>query len=344
MREIDYIIVGFGLSGLNFTKKLIDENKTFVVFDNQSEDASRVAGGIFNPVILKRFNLAWNADVQLTYAKHVYQSIEDLLGVKFLYSKPIYRRFNSTEEQNDWFTASDQPQLSRFLNTKLKKSIPNIESEFSFGKVNEAGYLDTVLLIESFKNYLLEQGNYIEEAFDYDELNSTKNSYKDFTFNNIVFCEGNGLSLNRFFNDLPLVGNKGEYVTIKCEGLDLDEMLKFSLFLIPLGDDLYKVGATYNRQFKDREPSASAKKQILAKLDKVLKLPYEVVHQEAGIRPTTKDRRALIGRHSEIKNFYVNNGYGSRGIIMAPSAAKWLYDFIEHQKPLPEEVNIDRFK
>ncbi|HIB38419.1 FAD-binding oxidoreductase [Mesonia sp.] len=343
MKKVDYIIVGFGLSGLHFAKKLIDENKSFVVFDDNSENASLVAGGIFNPVILKRFNLAWNADLLLTHAKEVYESLERLLGVKFLHSKPIYRRFNSVEEQNDWFSASDQSQLSKFLNTDLKKSIPYIQSEFSFGEVNKTGYLDTVLLIKSFKNYLQQQGNFIEEAFNYNELNSAKNSYKDFTFNKIVFCEGNGLSLNPFFNDLPLVGNKGEYVTIKCEGLNLEEMLKFSLFLIPLGNDLYKVGATYNRQFKDREPSTSAKKQILIKLDKVLELPYEVVHQEAGIRPTTKDRRALIGRHSEIKNFYVNNGYGSRGILLAPSAAKWLFNFIEYQQELPKEIDIARF-
>ena len=39
--------------------------------------------------------------------------------------------------------------------------------------MNETGYLDTVLLIESFKNYLLELGNYIEEAFDYKDWDTS---------------------------------------------------------------------------------------------------------------------------------------------------------------------------
>ncbi|MBW2962390.1 NAD(P)/FAD-dependent oxidoreductase [Mesonia aestuariivivens] len=341
--NVDYIIVGFGLAGLNFAEKLRQEKKSFVVFDNESEDASLVAGGIFNPVILKRFTLAWNADEQLSYAKQNYENIENFLEETFLTSKKILRRFNSAEEQNNWFTAGDKNRLAPFLNSKLIPKVNGMSSEFSFGQVDQTGLINTNKLISSYKSFLKKNLQLIEEAFNYESLDIQENSYRDLKFNHIVFAEGYGLRNNPFFNHLPLVGNKGEYITIKCEGLNLEEMIKFSLFILPLGENFYKVGATYEINFEDRLPTEKAKQLIKDKLDAVLKLPYTVVKQESGVRPTTKDRRPFIGRHHQYANIYINNGYGSRGIIISPSAAHWLYNFIENNEDLPAEVNVDRF-
>ena len=343
MKKVDYLIIGFGFAGLSLAERLRLEDKSFAVFDDNSEDASLVAGGIYNPVILKRFNLAWKADEQLDFAIGIYERIEELLKIQFINANSIYRRFNSIEEQNDWFSASDQPKLSEYLDDQLHSSFEHINSEFLFGKVNKTGFLNTKLLIQTYKKYLVDRGLFIQEKFDYTNVDKGKFTYKNYEFKHIVFCEGNGLIQNPYFNYLPLIGNKGEYITIKCSGLQLKNMIKFSLFIIPLGDDLYKVGATYDRNFSDRSTTTRAKDEIVNKLQKIIELPFEVVDQEAGIRPTTKDRRPILGRHPEYDNFYVNNGYGSRGIITAPSAAKWLYNFIEEKEPLPSEVNIARF-
>jgi glycine/D-amino acid oxidase-like deaminating enzyme len=344
--QVDYIIVGFGLAGICVAEKLRKEHKSFVVLDRGTNSASKVAGGIYNPTILKRFTLAWEADLQLSIAKKFYGEIERFLDIQLLYPKPILRRFNSFEEQNNWFTASDKEALSPFLNTNLVKNVFSINSNFSFGKVNQTGFLDTMKLISVYKKYLIQKDCFVKDEFDYDLLDVSADnsvSYKNLKSRHIVFCEGHGLSKNPFFSYLPITGNKGEYLTIKCENLKLNEMIKFTLFILPLGNDLYKVGATYNRDFEDILPTNKAKGEIKTKLDKILEQPYEIVKQDAGIRPTTKDRRPLLGRHPEFLNMYVNNGFGSRGVIIAPSAAGWLYDFIEKGKPLPNEVNASRF-
>ena len=344
--NVDYIIVGFGLSGLCLAEKLRREHKTFVVYDNQSQDASLVAGGIFNPVILKRFTLAWNAQEQAPLAKDFYTELEQYLGVKLVKALPILRRFNSLEEQNNWFDAADKTFLEDYLNTSLIKEVEGVNSSYSFGKVVGTGILDTNRLVAAYKEKLLNENLLVEKSFDYDELSmdSSKVNYKEITAKQIVFCEGFGLKQNPYFDHLQLVGNKGEYITIKCDGLELkDSMLKFSLFVIPLGDQLFKVGATYNRDFQDRYATSEAKEEIVSKLEKVLSVPFEVVKQEAGVRPTTKDRRPLLGQHPTYKNIYVNNGFGSRGIIMAPSAANWMFNFIEKGIELPKEVDIKRF-
>jgi len=54
--KVDYIIVGLGLAGLAFAEELIQANKSFIVFEDDSQTSSLVAGGVYNPVILKRFS------------------------------------------------------------------------------------------------------------------------------------------------------------------------------------------------------------------------------------------------------------------------------------------------
>ncbi|NNE77833.1 MAG: FAD-dependent oxidoreductase, partial [Pricia sp.] len=58
---LDYLVVGLGLAGIAFCEQLEKGNKTFKVISDTSQTASLVAGGLYNPVILKRFTLAWRA-------------------------------------------------------------------------------------------------------------------------------------------------------------------------------------------------------------------------------------------------------------------------------------------
>ncbi|HBS52678.1 MAG TPA: FAD-dependent oxidoreductase, partial [Flavobacterium sp.] len=53
---IDYLIVGCGLAGISFAEEALKHNKTILVLDNDSQSSSKIAGGLYNPVILKRFS------------------------------------------------------------------------------------------------------------------------------------------------------------------------------------------------------------------------------------------------------------------------------------------------
>ena len=44
--KVDYIIVGLGLAGLAFVEELIQANKSFIVFEDDSQTSSLVAGGV----------------------------------------------------------------------------------------------------------------------------------------------------------------------------------------------------------------------------------------------------------------------------------------------------------
>ena len=343
---VDYIIVGSGLAGIAFCEQLKKYDKTFVVFDDNSQLSSAIAGGLYNPVVLKRFTPVWKSKEQLEIALPMYLNIEKELNVKLDYKIPVLRRFTSVEEQNNWFSASDKVGLTRWLSTKIiKNENPNIDSEFGFGEVLETGRIDSPLLIEKYKKYLKEKDSLFSEAFNYDKLliNDHILAYKNIKAKNIVFAEGYGVKQNPFFNHLPLKEAKGELLIIEAPELKINYVLKSSVFLIPMGDDRYIVGATYNWKDKTNNITLEAKEELINKLKTFLKCDFNVVSQVAGIRPTVIDRRPLVGVHKEKSNVFVLNGLGTRGVMIGPYVSRQLYNFIENGTPLEEEININRF-
>ncbi len=345
--KVDYIVVGTGIAGISFCEQLKANNKSFVVFDNASQQSSTVAGGLYNPVVLKRFTSVWKSDEQLDLALPLYAKIESELNVKLDYKIPVYRKFASLEEQNDWFSASDKPLLSKWLSAKIiKNDNAAIDAPFGFGEVLETGRIDVKTMIEAYKSDLNSKNLLFEDAFEYDLIEETNNGiqYKNISAAQVVFAEGYGIKQNPFFKHLPLVPAKGELLIIHTPELQIDFVLKAGVFLIPLGDDTYIVGATYEWKDLTNNVSIKAKDELAAKLTKLISCPYKIVNQVAGIRPTVKDRRPLVGQHDKHKNLFVLNGLGTRGVMIGPYVAKQLYDFIENNKPLEKAIDIKRFE
>lgn len=343
---LDYLIVGLGLAGVSFCEQLEQRGKTYKVISDTSQTSSIVAGGLYNPVILKRFTCAWNAKEQLDLVSPFYKSLEEKLKVKLDYKLPVLRRFASIEEQNMWFEASDKISLKDFLSPEIKENLnENLDAPFGFGKVLHTGRIDTKKLLTSYGEFLLSKKMLLKETFDHATLHIATEvvSYKSIKAKNIVFAEGFGLKKNPYFNYLPLTSTKGEYLTIKAANLKESNAIKSSIFLIPWGNDLYRVGATYKWKDITNLPTKESRTELLEKLDTFLKCDYEVVDQLAGIRPTVTDRRPLVGQHPKHENLYVLNGFGSRGVMIAPFASQQLLNSIEMGSTVHPEMNISRF-
>lgn len=344
--KFDYLIVGSGLSSLMLCEALRKRGKTFMVVSNRSQQASIVASGLYNPVVLKRFNKAWDAEKHLPIASAAYTALETYLDIKIDHKQPIYRVFSSVKEQNNWFLASDNPQLQPFLTPKIisNKNI-NINAPFGFGKVNQTGRVDTNLLLESYSQSLKSRGVFLAETFSYSDLDiKTLIHYKDIVATQLIFAQGFGLKNNPYFKNLPLGGTKGELLLIIAPDLKSEVILKSSIFVIPVGKDHYLVGSTYAWDDSKNTPTAAAKNELLYKLKGLINCSFHIVKHRAGIRPTVVDRRPLIGQHKTYKNLYILNGLGSRGVLIAPSIANELIAFIEEGTPLSKLVDIKRFQ
>lgn len=346
-KTVDYIIVGLGLAGIAFTEQLLKHQKPFLVYEDDSQTSSLVAGGVYNPVILKRFTPVWNAESQLQKALPFYSSLEEKLQIRVDTKFTTKKAFKSIEDQNNWFAASDKPVLSKYMNSKIsREKIHGVVGDFGFGEVYETGRIDTKMLVSAYRKYLEQTNNILYEPFNYEGMSFSKDGvqYGDVRAKYIVFAEGYGIVHNPYFNYLPLNEAKGELITIHAPDLNIDFLLKSTLFVLPLGEDLYKVGATFNWKDKTGMPSQEGKEELVSKLKNVITVPYTIIEQSAGIRPTVKDRRPMIGKHPKMDQLAVLNGLGTRGVMIAPTLAEDLFDHIEHNKSLDAEVDIKRFE
>ncbi|RYJ52718.1 FAD-binding oxidoreductase [Flavobacterium petrolei] len=343
---IDYLIVGSGLAGISFAEIALHNGRSIMVLDNNSQNSSKIAGGLYNPVILKRFSEVWKAQEQLTLMNEFYSLLESKLKCKVDFKRPILRKFFSVEEQNNWFAASDKIALTPFLSTELiSKKYVGIDSPYGYGEVLQTGYVDTALLLNKYRLYLNVNNLFQQESFDYDALQIVSGGiqYKNTKAKHIVFAEGFGMHANPYFKNLPLDGTKGELFIISAPQLNLDVIVNTSVFILPLGNDLFKVGATYNWRDKTDLPTEEGKTELMERIKEIITCDFEIIDHFAGVRPTVKDRRPLVGTHQYHKTLHILNGLGTRGVMLGPAMAKALFENIEFDIPLDKEINIDRF-
>lgn len=343
---IDYLIIGCGLAGIAFSEVALQNGKTIFVMDNNSQNSSKIAAGLYNPVILKRFSEVWNAQEQLLLMNSFYASLEDKLETQVDFRKPILRKFFSVEEQNNWFAASDKKTLTPFLSTQLvTKKYSGIESPYNYGEVLQTGHVDTVILLKKYREYLFKSGFFSDISFEYENLEVFKEHirYKNVEAKHIVFAEGFGMHSNPYFRYLPLDGTKGELFIIKAAGLVLDVIVNTSVFILPLGDNLFKIGATYNWKEKNDLPTEEGKLELIERIKEIITCDFEIMEHFAGVRPTVKDRRPLVGTHADYNSVHILNGLGTRGVMLGPAMAIALFDYIENEIPLDKEIDINRF-
>lgn len=343
---VDFIIVGCGLAGMAFAETALQNGKSILVFDDSSQNSSQVAAGLYNPVILKRFSGLSNSQQQLHMLQEFYVRLELKLGIQVNHKVPVLRRFSSVEEQNNWFIAADKPSMSAYLSTDIHHDeIDGLTSPFGFGEVMQTGFVNTKELLDSYKMYLHNSNQSRYDKFQSDDLEFFDNMVRigTTTAKHIVFAEGFGLHQNQFFNYLPLDGTKGELLTIKAPDLKLTQAVNSSIFILPLGNHLFKVGATYNWSDKSSEPTVDGKNELIEKLKEIVTCDFEIISHEAGVRPTVRDRKPLLGSHPLHKNVHILNGLGTRGVMLGPYLARELYDFILANGNLDKENDIARF-
>lgn len=346
----NYIIVGQGLAGTILAQTLFKQGKSLVIIDDPNlSKASKIAAGLYNPVVFKRLVKSWMADELIPCMDDFYTDAEKLLQTNFYFKKQIVRLFAEEQEKTLWLKKTEEP-VGKYLSKTIEENLLSdiIYNPLGSSEVLDAGNLDTRLFLESFRNYFRENKILLEEKFDYDQLKFSENAvtYKTITADKIIFCEGFKTTENPYFSWLPFKLTKGEIITIKLLGdteVGFDKVINKAVFILPIGNNIYKVGATYEWNELNEYTTEKGKADLVDKLQKVLKIPFEIIDHQAGIRPTVNDRRPLIGLHPQHAALGVFNGMGTKGVMLAPYFAKHFFDFLENNIPLNKEIDINRF-
>jgi len=339
----DFIIVGQGIAGSVLALELIKRGKNIVVIDKpELSTSSRVAAGIWNPVVFKRLTKSWMIDELTPCLNEFYSSAEITLNAKFLEERKIAKLFTEEQEINLWKKKVTED-MGDYLSEEILEMHEPTSSKYAI--VKQAGSLDTVTFLNAVTVYLKANDSYLEEAFSHNDLriNVTGVSYKNINANEIIFCEGHLVKHNPHFNYIPFKPAKGDVLTISCKQLDIDFILNKGMFIMPLGKHLFKCGATYNWQDLTDIPNPLGKEELIAKLKKIIPYQFEVIKHEAGVRPSVVDRRPVLGTHPSHAQLKIFNGLGTKAVMLAPFFAKQLCDYLIDGESLNEEVDVKRF-
>lgn len=346
----DYLIIGQGLAGTLLAYELQKAKQQIYVLDpNHEKASSKIAAGLVNPITGRRFVKSWRVDELIPYAKEFYAQMSQDLGVPIYHARNLAMLLSSAKMQNDWMQRSAEQDVEQYVvdhETIDGAAYRNVYNEVLYPlEFNPAARVDLKTLIEIYQKKLLGKGRYTSTYFDHNALEYGKVlNYKGIHARNIVFCEGYQAIHNPYFNYLPFKPAKGETLLVRIPNYTLNnKLVKHGVFIIHWQDDLYWIGSSYDRNYTHEQATELEKKELLDKLKRALRLPFELVEHRAAIRPTVRDRRPFLGRHPRLKQLHIFNGLGAKGSYLGPYFAGQMAAYLLEKGGLEKEVNINRY-
>lgn len=346
--KTDYLIVGQGLAGTCLAWNLYFNNKKFLlVNDGSLPSSSLVAAGIFNPLTGRKLAKTWFADVIFPHASEFYTRIEEILECRLVHQADVFRPFRSVEEQNDYLAIAAEKENAGYVasNTDFSAYSTYINAPYGGLEVTGSGWVDLPLFISRSRSFFFEMGFFEESRIELDELLFVENGvvWRNREFEQAVLCQGMQALANPLFSWLAFNPVKGQILDLEIDDYPIGNIVNQGVFLLKHPDGKVRLGATYSWHDIDWEISQDGRKWLEDKVADLLLVEYKVVGQRAGIRPSVKDRRPLLGRHPEYHQLLIFNGLGTKGVTLAPYFAAELTNHLLFDKEIDNQVNITRY-
>lgn len=342
---IDFLIVGQGLAGSLLAWELIQRDCKVLVVDKGCENASLCAAGLINPITGMRFVKSSQLETLLPVAKSCYQHLSVFFQQNFYIEKNMLRIFNSEKELHNAQKRLQDINYAAYL-AKISQA-DEFNAPYGLIEQRQTAYLLTQPLLAALKQFLIAKNSYQQLSFDCREINlEPQLSWRAMPIKQVIFCEGYKLRENPWFSSLPLQPAKGEILTLEHRKPLPDKILNYGYWLIPLGGNLYRTGATFDTTQLDTDCSEMAKNQLLNALQQVLPeiTSAKVVKHQANIRPCTLDKQPFIGCHPYYPQLAVFNGFGAKGSLQIPYYSQQFANYLLKNKPLDLVVDIRRYQ
>lgn len=347
----NFLIIGQGLAGSLVGLALIENEQTVTIVDNANpQSASRVAAGLMNPISGQRMVLAPDVLRCLPFAIERYAQLSNLLHRSFYHTVPLLRLYQNKNDKDRYRSRKQDGNYLEFLGKEFEEgqSGEPVSSVYAGFFQHQTGYLDMSALLESSKEYFRERGALVELKFNYDDLipGATDVSWQGQQFDEVIFCEGASAVDNPWFRWLPFQLSKGELITVRSNKDFPKTIVNKGYWLLPQQKGEAKIGATYQWEWSDENPSYETQQELFDACCEMLadSSDISITNHQAGIRPTTKDKQPFIGTHPQYVQLHCCNGFGSRGAMLAPFYVGCLVEKLLNDALLPAEVDINRFQ
>lgn len=342
-----FLIVGGGISGLINAYFLLEEGQKVTLLDDDKNVSTAVAAGQINPMVFRRMTKSWRLDDCLPFATAFFEKLNNDCNGELIIRSSIRRLFSHEQERDLWVRKQDDPKFADYLTTLTEEDLNFKEAKNTFGsgRVKNSYYVNASLLISHLRKHIDEHknGNFRIEEVQHSDFQIDSRSFKGDLFDGILFCEGYRNRYNPWFGKLPVNQTKGQILTIESDEIYREESLNRKCFLLPAEGKTFRVGSTYEWNTDTLHITQEARQEIEEHLQSLVDGHYEVLDQKAGVRPTTIDRRPIIGEHPQFPGLYIFNGLGTKGYMLAPLMASENVAFLLEGKALDAEVSLERF-
>ncbi|MEZ4940848.1 MAG: FAD-dependent oxidoreductase [Saprospiraceae bacterium] len=338
------LIVGQGIAGTVLAWTLRQRGAEVQVADaGFLNSSSSIAAGIINPVTGKRFVKTWRFDDFYPFAKNVYRQMEQAWQTPLWHELPILRLLSTPREVNDWAARLSMPGYTLVMSETQSAGswAAMLPPGQHFGLTKNAARVDFPALLEKFSAQARADGFHRAEQIGPNDALKLAGEYDC-----IVFCEGYRAVENPFFPKLAWQLSKGEAMLLELnhpDAVTVEQMLKKTLTLVPLGAGVFWAGASFNWTFEDNGPTDAEQQFLEQRLADMVHVSWTVKKRTGAIRPTVKDRRPFLGVSPVHSKMFIFNGLGTKGGLLAPFWAAHLADHLLEGKPLDKEVDIRRF-
>ncbi|MCA9239460.1 MAG: FAD-binding oxidoreductase [Planctomycetales bacterium] len=347
MQPLDVLIVGQGLAGTTLAWRLLQRRQRVMVVDPLAgPSASRVAAGLLAPVGGKRLALAWRAPEAWTCAIDFYKQVQQRLDVRLLDQNSIVRLFTDEQQRAEFEARRDGA-----LREMLVPGAPGLDSrdfrEELGGFVARGARLDVATYLEASRARFASEGAFQqcvaspEEGFRISD-DMVEAPQLSLCARRVVLCCGIRHPSSAGLPPLPFEPAKGEVLTIEAPCLQERRVVQRGVWLAPVGESRFKVGATFHREAVDDAPTAAGREELLTKLQALLNRPFDVVGHTAGMRPVVRGRLPVVGSLPHQPRVGVFNGLGANGTLWAPWVSDVYATHLVEGVPLPADIDLGR--
>jgi glycine/D-amino acid oxidase-like deaminating enzyme len=344
--NVDCLIIGQGICGTFLSWYLEQQGKSMLVIDdNHPNAASRVAAGLINPITGRRMVKTWLIDTLIPFCKEEYNRLGAELHINGITEKSIIDFFPTPQMKIAFEKKfSERPDyLSIPANQSAFKD--HFNYDFGYGEISPCYIANLKDMLPAYRNRLRDKNQLLEEHFEPDDVIIEENNiaYRNISASTLFFCDGIESFNNRWFKNLPFAINKGEALIVRIANLPVTHVYKKGFTLIPIGEDLFWIGSSYDWDNLDENPTDDFKLKTKEHLSRWIKRPFEIIEHRAALRPATVERRPFAGFHPAYRNIGILNGMGTKGSSLGPYLAKQLVEQLVNNHPLEREADISRF-
>ena len=343
-----WLVVGQGLAGTVMALTLAARGLQVHVADaGLPWAASPVAAGAFNPVTGKRMQLTWQADLLWPQLEAFYPAAEALLQARFFFALPNLRPLLTAQEGEEAMRMAQAGPLAGWMT--LTEALPWAPAEQLVAPhgallVPRAGYVEVPVLCSAARAWLAAAGGFFQQMVLPADLATTEEgiTWQGRSYAGVIWAEGAAGKANPLLAQLPLAPLKGEILLVEPQTSPTlaGAVLNRAAYLAPRPDGLMWAGSTYQHQYDVEGPTEAGRASILQRVGKFYLPELRVAKHLAGIRPSVRDRRPIVGALAGHLHQYVFTGLGTKGVSLAPWLAGVLADHLLQGQPLPDAVAV----